>query len=356
MKTEQLPSIELGYREGSSDKVYRACVEPDGTGFMVNFAYGRRGSSLAAGTKTQVPVTLDEALAIYEKLVKSKLAKGYKPTGTASAGVGMNVTEERKDTGLRAMLLNPITEEDAERYVKDPDWCAQEKYDGKRILVRKTADEIVAANRHGLATGFPTALAGVLARVEGDFVIDGEQVGDRFYAFDLLENVEDDWRQAPYRERLHTLVYHFGRLGGGVIVAETAFDEEKRALLERLRIAGKEGIVFKQVRAGWQPGRPGSGGNALKMKFWASCSCVVARVNGKRSVELALGGVNMGNVTIPPNQVIPVAGQVVEVRYLYVNGVGGSLYQPVYLGVRDDVPAVECTVERQRLKYKAGED
>jgi bifunctional non-homologous end joining protein LigD len=50
MKTEPLPAIELGYREGSSDKVYRAAVEAQGSGFVVNFAYGRRGASLAAGT------------------------------------------------------------------------------------------------------------------------------------------------------------------------------------------------------------------------------------------------------------------------------------------------------------------
>jgi hypothetical protein len=46
----------------------------------------------------------------------------------------------------------------------------------------------------------------------------------------------------------------------------------------------------------------------------------------------------------------------VEVWCLYVNGIGGSLYQPVYLSVRDDVPVADCTVERQRLKYKVGED
>jgi bifunctional non-homologous end joining protein LigD len=103
-------------------------------------------------------------------------------------------------------------------------------------------------------------------------------------------------------------------------------------------------------------GQETSQGNALKLKFWSSCSCVVGRVNGKRSVELALDGVSIGNVTIPPNHEIPVAGQVVEVRYLYVNGVGGSLYQPVYSGTRDDVPVGDCTVERQRLKYRAGDD
>jgi hypothetical protein len=46
----------------------------------------------------------------------------------------------------------------------------------------------------------------------------------------------------------------------------------------------------------------------------------------------------------------------VEVKYLYVRGMAGSLYQPIYLGVRDDVPVTDCTVERQKLKYRANED
>jgi hypothetical protein len=44
---------------------------------------------------------------------------------------------------------------------------------------------------------------------------------------------------------------------------------------------------------------------------------------------------------------------VVEIRYLYVTGPGGSLYQPVFLGVRDDVDITECTEAHQHLKYKA---
>ena len=359
MKTDQLPNIELAYVEGSSDKVYRAAIEEDDGGFSVNFAYGRRGSSLAVGTKTQEPVSLDEAVAIYEKLVRSKLAKGYRPLGQPAGtgtGIGINMPEVRQDTGLRAQLLNAITEDEAEPYLRDPDWCAQEKYDGKRVLIRKTGAQIIAANRNGLATGLPVALTAKLAEVLGDFVIDGELVGDRYYAFDLLEDREGDWRNRPYWSRLDALRFQFCDLGGGVVVAETAARDDKRELMAKLRAMGKEGVVFKYLLAHWLSGRPGRGGNALKLKFWASCSCVVGRVNGKRSVELALDRVSVGNVTIPPNHEIPVAGQVVEVRYLYVTGVGGSLYQPVCLGVRDDVPAADCTVVKQRLKYRASED
>jgi bifunctional non-homologous end joining protein LigD len=39
-------SIALYYREGSSDKVYQAALVEVSGGFLVNFAYGRRGSTL----------------------------------------------------------------------------------------------------------------------------------------------------------------------------------------------------------------------------------------------------------------------------------------------------------------------
>lgn len=37
--------ITLYYCEGSSDKVYQASIEPQGELFVVNFAFGRRGST-----------------------------------------------------------------------------------------------------------------------------------------------------------------------------------------------------------------------------------------------------------------------------------------------------------------------
>jgi predicted DNA-binding WGR domain protein len=57
--------------------VYIVEVLPKGSGYVVNFAYGRRGAALKAGTKTPRPVTRGEAEKLYEKLVSEKRAKGY---------------------------------------------------------------------------------------------------------------------------------------------------------------------------------------------------------------------------------------------------------------------------------------
>ena len=159
-------------------------------------------------------------------------------------------------------------------------------------------------------------------------------------------------RHMPYRVRLAALQTQFGRLGGSIVVAGTACGAHKRALMAELKAAGNEGIVFKHLDAAWSAGLPAGGRSAHKCKFWATCSCLVAKINAKRSIEVALGGASVGNVTIPRNHSIPAIGQGVEIRYLYVTGVGGSLYQPIYLGVRDDVRVEDCTAERQRIQYR----
>lgn len=356
MPNEIIEHIELRYQEGNSDKVYRASVEKAGQGYAVNFAYGRRGSNLSTGTKTETPLPLMAATQVYRKLVDSKLAKGYK-VHSGSERAAIQTVTSRQDSGLRPQLLNAVTEDEAGAYVEDDMWCCQEKYDGERMLIRRTALGLfMAANRKGAITSLPAEVQDALKAVKGPWVIDGEIVGEKFYAFDLLESVIGDCRALNYIRRNMDLRHGFGGIESRYFeVAPTVFGAQaKKGFICGLKTANKEGVVFKKLDAPWNEGRPNSGGNALKLKFWASCSCVVLEVNGnRRSIAVALGGKPMGNVTIPPNHGVPSQGDVVEVRYLYVNGQDGSLYQPVYLGVRRDVTAEECTLEFQNIKYKA---
>ena len=77
-------SVTLYFREGSSDKVYQISLEPAGDGYVVNFAYGRRGSTLSTGTKTHHPVPFDEAKSIYDRLVREKMRRATRRGRTAS--------------------------------------------------------------------------------------------------------------------------------------------------------------------------------------------------------------------------------------------------------------------------------
>ena len=69
----------LSYQDKTSDKVYEVEMVYQGwESYLVNFAYGRRGSKLKTGTKTENLVTFKEAERIFNDLVKSKIEKGYK--------------------------------------------------------------------------------------------------------------------------------------------------------------------------------------------------------------------------------------------------------------------------------------
>jgi len=74
-----MENISLYFKEGSSDKEYHIQLKQLGKGFFVNFQYGRVGNTLTPGTKTPLGVSEPEAEKIYNKLVKEKMGKGYRP-------------------------------------------------------------------------------------------------------------------------------------------------------------------------------------------------------------------------------------------------------------------------------------
>mgnify|MGYP003337102598 CR=1 FL=1 len=344
-------STSLYYREGSSDKEYHVRLEPQGAGFVVNFAYGRRGSTLTTGTKTSAPVYYDAALMLFDKLVKEKQAKGYTqgPNGTPYQH------SDKVASGLQPQLLNAIDEEQVARLVSDPNWVMQEKQDGRRLLLRKTGNVVEGINKLGLVVGMPEPIVQTALALKGDFIIDGEAIGNRLHAFDLLSRNGNDLRGHSCRNRYIALI---NLLASGLPKAITYVAcwtdiQDKANWLNTLQQQRAEGVVFKLWNAPYTAGRPNSGGSQLKYKFVATLSAVVAKVNQQRSVGLRLlnheGWQPVGNVTIPLNHQVPSVGAVVEVRYLYAVP-DGSLYQPVYLGERSDVEPHECVVSQ--LKFK----
>jgi bifunctional non-homologous end joining protein LigD len=343
----------LYYRQGSSDKVYQTSIDPSGDQFVVNFAYGRRGTILQTGTKTQSPVNLDSAKAIYDKLVQEKKSKGYTP---GEDGIPYQHTDkEQQVTGILPQLLNPIEEDEVQRLVNNPAFVMQEKFDGQRIMIRKEGAAIDGINRKGLMCGIPSVLVKEVRLIAGDCVIDGECIGEVFWAFDILSIHGTDVRSQPYRNRLFALMQIISRDFGFIKLVDTAIEEnEKVAMLEKLKHERREGVVFKQLDAPYTPGRPNTGGTQFKHKFYATASFIVGKLNDKRSIALKLLNgkcfVNAGNVTIPPNHVVPKVGSVVEVRYLYAFNESGVVYQPVYLGQRTDIDPGNCLVKQ--LKYK----
>jgi len=345
-----MESTTLYYREGTSDKVYRVALEERTGGYVVSFAYGRRGSTLNTGTKTTCPVTSDEAQRIYDKLIREKMAKGY----TLGADSMAYSDGSRKVTDIRPQLLNPV--DDPGPLLRDNGFYLQPKHDGKRLLIHKKGDDVTGINRRGIECGFPESIRVAAMALPGDFLVDGEAVGDMLHVFDILEIDNTDMRAIPYRDRLVRLLNLLASAQQTAVqwVATISGHEAKTRFFDQLREDHAEGVVFKQIGAAYSPGRPHSGGSQFKYKFVETASVLVNAINAKRSVQMAVRDngklVPTGNVTIPADQPIPQVGDIAEVRYLYAHLASGSLFQPVYLGVRDDIAAAECT--RDQLKFR----
>ena len=355
MLTTAIQSASLYFREGNSDKEYRAAIELKADGFIVSFAYGRRGGTLNTGTKTPVPVPEAEAIKVFDKLIASKVAKGYRPIADTSTPYPLT-GQEGLDTGVRCQLLNAVDESELPRLLADKRHCLQEKHDGRRLMVRKRDHEITGINRRGLVVAIPEPIRAAVALIPGDCLIDGEAVGETLHAFDLLEMNGNDLRQRRYLDRHSGLLTLIPPNHPALRWVSTAIEpNDKVEMFENLRLANREGVVIKDMDAPFTAGRPNSGGPQMKFKFVETASFVVTGINAKRSVMLGLYDgdslVPAGNVTIPPNHFIPEMGVVVETRYLYAHKQSGSIYQPVYLGPRTDIPAAECCVDQ--LKFKS---
>jgi bifunctional non-homologous end joining protein LigD len=359
-----LQSANLYYKEGASDKVYYATIEDLGGNYVVNFAYGRRGNALKTGSKTNSPTTLVEAKKIFESLVKEKTGKGYQYIDNSSKQdesipvVSDDLPETPSE--IQCVLLNPINENELESYIQDDKWVAQEKLDGVRFMLKKGSSSPTGFNRKGKRISIPTDIWNNINKYKKDFFIDGELIGDNFYVFDILEHDGKCIRENKFVDRHQILKDVVKELGCNniILVDIHKSSDDKRKLYENLLSENKEGVVFKKLDAHYYIGRPASGGNYVKHKFYSTCSCVVTAINKKRSAALGLYKgkklVKAGNVTISSNFDLPEVDTVVEVRYLYARKQSGALYQPVYLGERTDIFPKECV--QTQLKFKKEEE
>lgn len=361
----QAENIVLHSTEGGSDKIYALqLVEADG-GFLVNYQNGKRGGTMTNGTKTKTPVPFIAAKEIYDAKVKEQLKKHYKPIGGSAfgnegnAGAANSVSEAyqaplttRTDSELRVQLLNAIEGTEAERLINDSGWVAEQKYDGERRPIQIKNGNAVGVNRLGYEVSLPMNIANEALALGRTFEIDGEIIGDRVYVFDVLSVDGKDLRGETLDKRIEArndLLKGQSSARSAIQLVGTAYTAaEKRALVGRLRAAGQEGVVFKRLSSKYEPGRPASGGDQLKLKFWKSATVEVSGLNtlaGKKSFSVQVydhggGAIPLGNVTmLEPVQV----GDIVEVRYLNANP-GGALFQPTFLRKHADKTVNECQI------------
>ena len=361
-ETEEQGKVTLFNTEGTSDKVYVTWIESREGGFVVLAQWGRRGGPMQSGAKSKV-VTIEKAKAAFDKVLKSKLAKGYR---TGKDVPAYSQVEGAVDTGIRPMLLTAATEDDLERFVSDDSWGAQEKKNGKHVLVKSGQGKATGINRRGLECAIPEAVADTLR--EYPLVLDGELIDHVFHVFDILEDGEGEGSDVQSEStlarhvRLKAAIAPFE--GVHVKVVPLVLNKDKRGLVAELRNGRKEGVVFKLLSAPYQAGKIEtlSKAVAVKIKFWKGGEFVVDEINDQQSVRLvAFDGKNpvvVGNCTVPSKYLGQVKkGCVLRVKYLYATS-GKQLYQPSLdpddsgSVVREDKLPRECGIDQLHFEGK----
>lgn len=355
--TPRAETIALFFQNENSDKEYHVHLKAaPAEMWSVEIQYGRRGSALRSVLKTKDPIAYPAAKKAYDKIVAEQLKDGYTPSETGQAY--QDTPREKSFTGVLPSLLNVVDEADFPAIVADPGWMLEEKFDGQRLMLRK-AEACEGINKDGILVAMPSAFEVQLNALSAkQCVIDGEWLGERYAAFDLLELDGVDMRPLGAKERKARLDKLLAGCDESVFIhVDAAFTTaEKQAMHDHVKAGGGEGVVAKRVDAPYKVGRPNSGGSQLKRKFVESATMVVSAQHAtKRSISVAThddkgAKVERGSVTIPSNHQIPPVGAIVEVVYLYAYP-DGSIYQPVYKGPRVDQGLAACLCSQ--LKFKS---
>ena len=340
--------------KGGSDKVYDVYLRSNNGSWSVDFAYGRRGSTLATGSKTENGVGYLEATKVFDQLVNSKIKGGYVIQSTGPTSTAYTTGAAGRDTGLDLQLLTPIDEETCERLLADDAWGAQLKANGERRALIISNGQVTGANRKGLAVDVPQNWQDEYGGL-GDMELDGEQIGGIFYAFDLLSMGDKDIRNLSFASRylrLSTMFYGWSSPPASFRLLEAqASTSTKTELLRDVREKNLEGIVFKLLSAPYEAGRSNY---ALKFKLVDQVTCIVMSKNRQRSVVIGLVDASgtmkpFGNVTIPSNHEVPDQNDLIEVQFLYFTG--QAFEQPVYLGKRADLDVADANTDQiKRIK------
>jgi len=341
---------------GSSDKTYQIQVTKNGSGYIVQFQFGRRGGTLQSGVKTNEPVPLEEAERVYEKLVREKMSKGYvgAEAGTAAPLAPVEPPANSTRTQFPVELLEEITREEAEALVKDDRYILQTKLDGHRRQIEKTkASNFVGYNKKGETVALPAELVESLKAIALDsFFIDGEIIGDKYYAFDIFFADGTNIKTMPYEKRWLLLDEKAPEFTVDTWLSTT----QKQAALALLLKKRAEGVCFKCKDA---PYRAGRNGQHKKFKFLKSASCKVIGMGhkGHNSATLALLDEGkwreVGRVSLNGKDSRIRIGSILEITFLYV-GAGGRLFQPRVKEMRTDIAESECVFSQLKKAFKEG--
>jgi len=255
---------------------------------------------------------------------------------------------------IKAMLAKKTS--DLSGLIQNDDWAAEQKFDGQRFMVQVMDREARAFNRKGDELNMPNHLGAIFdyKGFLGTWVFDGELVDDCYNVFDMLALQSLDLTQKPWKLRKAALEAvtkseweHRGFIRC-VPSADTTFKKEE--LLVAVTNQNLEGIVFKHKESKY---RSGKSNLWAKYKITDTCDAIVTELcrKGKDqavTVSLYHEGqlIEVSGVKIPLDMVGKIKlDMILEIRYLYSTA-NNKLYQPAFLGIREDKIATECTTDQ----------
>lgn len=232
------------------------------------------------------------------------------------------------------------------RFIKDPAYGLQEKYNGKRRTVIKQGDHIYALNKTGETRNVEPVLKQALLKCPHDnMIFEAEQIKLHYTIFDLLMIDGKSLANEPYRERMRVAEHSLGSESWCRIVATATTGIEKYALAAQLIKDHAEGVVIKDLNAAYGAGRH------KKIKFVKTLDAVVIGPSpkGHDSVELGLYDdmgrlVRIGGCSLRGKEKVQ-KGDVVEIMYLYSTPTN-HVVQPRMTVKRDDKNPEDCKLSQ----------
>jgi len=260
------------------------------------------------------------------------------------------------------------------RYARDDHFVFEQKFDGTGGMAVITHDKPVwwpgrggrGALAHTAATQHFRKINPVLQRIVGGtpglLVLDGEimlatgeyHVWDvpymRFGGVEVIRH-EDDY--ATRRSALDAPDLRALLEGTPVkIVRQARTTREKHELWDTVQTSGAEGIMVKDLRARYEPGKRVT--HTMKAKITSTADVIVLTVNRPDpqhgSATLGVTAANGSIIAvgacslIGKPQVAP--GDVIEVKFL--NWTGAKLYQPRMMRLRPDKAPHDCDLTQFR--------
>lgn len=269
---------------------------------------------------------------------------------------------------MKLMKYQQLEPERLNLAVSRPDVFIQQKIDGIRAMlrIRSIDNKLNIAMLGGAGTPLksttakPTAdlitnWANTVFKPNGnyDIAIDGELIGDTYWAFDLVRSPKSNEHTPALRryELLQAVTERLPNHPNFRVLPAYTDAKQKLDIVDAIRSNGGEGILIKSNHSPYQWGERVR--HSLKVKFTHTVDCIILNRNtggpDKQNATLGITNTN-GNIDILGNCSMigkPDAqpGQVVEVKYLYV-GAGGKLVQPTLLRIREDKTPNECTIDQ----------